>query len=758
MFRLRGTLRRISSGGGVNPFRGWKFALPFTLSFEGMKVTFGSGTNTINQGDPFTLELDGMEVTSASGATNVAGVTGVAFTAEFDGFTINCASGTNTYNPPVYQSTPFTIEFDGAEITCLDGEYTASGNPGFTETFSGGDSALNGVTTTTGSLTWTADAGFNVVSGEMVVGTGNTALNASLDPGILDYTLTYYLRIEQQATLNSGIFIVKYIDESNYVSVNVRLDSGGGMVIRIYERMAANSVQVAQSPLLSIADFTAGATVVVEVAGRSMTVYPQEETSASISHTMDAIFDAVTVIDIKPHALWPGTVYFDNLSMTTAAQVTSTVFEIDFDGMEITCQDGTVNNNIYFSGNILLEFSGMTVNAASGTTSGQLLPPTNFSLTNPTQTTMDASWTAPSQGSATGFRVKSGTNTVASTSWGTTSATIQSLSSGQQYTMHVVTTDGTLESAPSNTDTLSTNPGAVTAPPDYTRFLTFSNTMDGSSLGTTAVDKWYGNTDPDNFDDGGAISQSVCVYDNANTFNGLSRSAKLSVSGGSLGGEPAVIVDGGSAASTLPIGTKIYYQVRVVPNSLCADALNQSGFFGSKFIRTKCPPLDFFGFYPYTKSGAPSGYPMKMDIDGVTERAVMRAPLAQNNGALIANQVNTYELYIEVGDTPSNSELRFWKDHHPCDGLLITYPGPVYTPNTNGGGYSFRLPITIAGGGINTYFHNQGTWNIGQYSPPSGALIWWSAIVSLVNPTANELSRMKTDSNGFKFLGPWENG
>lgn len=70
-----------------------------------------------------------------------------------------------------------------------------------------------------------------------------------------------------------------------------------------------------------------------------------------------------------------------------------------------------------------------------------LEPPSGFSLNTPTQTTLQASWTAPSKGGATGYLIKFDDGTTANTSvygtglipWGVTNVTITNLSPGTNY-------------------------------------------------------------------------------------------------------------------------------------------------------------------------------------------------------------------------------------------------------------------------------------------------------------------------------------
>ena len=117
---------------------------------------------------------------------------------------------------------------------------------------------------------------------------------------------------------------------------------------------------------------------------------------------------------------------------------------------------------------------------SSGTSGIFLFTPTNFTMGTPTDSSIPVSWTAPAQGSASEYRVKDNTTglTVATVAWPSTGTTVVGLSPSTAYTFYVVTSDGTNESDPSNTDTATTTAATFDVPaiylPDTTTFIHWS--------------------------------------------------------------------------------------------------------------------------------------------------------------------------------------------------------------------------------------------------------------------------------------------
>ncbi|HWZ95946.1 MAG TPA: polysaccharide lyase family 7 protein [Opitutaceae bacterium] len=113
-------------------------------------------------------------------------------------------------------------------------------------------------------------------------------------------------------------------------------------------------------------------------------------------------------------------------------------------------------------------------------------PPTNLTATGKTDTTVALSWTAPLSSGVTGYNIYNGGALAGTTA--STSFTVTSLTASTAYTFTATAIYGTVESAHSNSVTVTTNPATVPLPPTN---LTVSNLT-----GTTATVSWTASTSP----------------------------------------------------------------------------------------------------------------------------------------------------------------------------------------------------------------------------------------------------------------------
>ena len=90
-----------------------------------------------------------------------------------------------------------------------------------------------------------------------------------------------------------------------------------------------------------------------------------------------------------------------------------------------------------------------------------LTVPTNFAMGTPTSTAIPVTWTAPTQGTASGYRVYEGTTLMKRVDWPATGTTVTGLTASTSYTFYVVTYDSVGESSDSTSDTATTAAAAA---------------------------------------------------------------------------------------------------------------------------------------------------------------------------------------------------------------------------------------------------------------------------------------------------------
>jgi len=300
--------------------------------------------------------------------------------------------------------------------------------------------------------------------------------------------------------------------------------------------------------------------------------------------------------------------------------------------------------------------------------------------------------------------------------------------------------------------------GTSGAPATYTRWLTFEN----GTLGNAA---YTANSDDDNFDF--ITTAGRCTVSNTQVFQGT-QSAKLTLpisSGDGLGGSTGLArLDqaGFEEGLTLVTGDEIWYQFRIFCTAtyFSEGGLSTTGGPKGPRFRTKNDPSVWNTWYPKPQgnpnwpSGVDSYWWSLGDGTAIPPATNVGVACSGNGGTIpVQDQWETFEFYIKVGHASSRGKLRCWRNHYPCELYeMISYY--TFGSATWEATYdTIRDDGTDYLRGSMSFFP---TWNNGATTDE--IVMYVDSIVTCVNKADLSIqdTPAKTDSNGFKFIGNWE--